>query len=95
MSAIDELPHLTEEEGEIERADVRPIHIGVGHNDDSVVAKLVWVELVFPDAAAKSRYQVADFGGAQHFVEARLFHIQNLPFERQDRLELSIPPLLG
>ena len=40
MAAVDQFRHLAEEEGEQQRADVRAVHVGVGHDDDAVVAQL-------------------------------------------------------
>jgi len=48
-----------------------------------------------PNARAKRRDQRADFSAGEHLVEARAFHIQDLAFERQDRLEGAVAPLLG
>ena len=38
MPTLDELGHLTVEEGEEQGADVRTVHVRVGHDDDAVVA---------------------------------------------------------
>jgi len=44
VAALDDAFHLPVEEGEEERADVGAVHIGVGHDDDAVVAGLGGVE---------------------------------------------------
>src|SRR3546814_11625667 len=77
MAALDQLRHLPEEEGEQERADVAAVHIGVGHDDDLVVAQLIDVELVATDAGAERRYQSTDLLRRQHLVEARPPDIQD------------------
>src|SRR5690606_7591184 len=46
---FDELPHVAEEEGEEERADVGAVHVRVGHDDDLVVPRVLDVELVLAD----------------------------------------------
>src|SRR3990172_6832807 len=46
VTALDQLAHVAEEEGEGEGADVGAVHVGVGHNDDAVVAELGGVELL-------------------------------------------------
>ena len=38
--ALDQLRHVAEEEGQQQRADVRSVHVGVGHEDDLAVADL-------------------------------------------------------
>src|SRR5580704_2487658 len=64
------------------------------HDYDAVVAQLIDVEIIAPDAAAECRDQRADFRGRQHFVEARLFDVEDFTLERQDRLRASIASLL-
>ena len=39
--------------------------------------------------------QRADFNGGQHFIEARLFDVQDLSFERQHCLSSAVSALLG
>src|SRR3546814_20959832 len=95
MAALDQLRHLPEEEGEQERADVAAVHIGVGHDDDLVVAQLIDVELVATDAGSERRYQSPDLLRRQHLVEARPLDIQDFAAQRQDRLVLAVPPPLG
>ncbi len=41
VPALDQVLHLTVEEREDQRADVRAVDVGVGHDDDSVVAQLL------------------------------------------------------
>src|SRR5437763_1802121 len=65
------------------------------HDDDAVVAQLLDIEVVTPDPASQRRDQRADLGRRQHLVEARSFNIQDLAFERQDRLRAPLPPLFG
>src|SRR3546814_10519460 len=77
MAALDQLRHLPEEEGEQERADVAAVHIGVGHDDDLVVAQLIDVELVATDAGAERRYQSPDLLRRQLLFEARPLAIKD------------------
>ena len=53
MAQFDERAHVAEEEGEQQRADMAAVHIGIGHNDDLIVADLIGVK-VLADAAAHS-----------------------------------------
>ena len=41
VPGVDQLGHLPVEEGEDQGADVRPVHVGVGHDDDLVVPRLL------------------------------------------------------
>ena len=63
MAALDQLAHLPVEEGEEQRADMRAVDVGVGHDDDLVVAQLADVELVLADAGAEREDQRADLLG--------------------------------
>jgi hypothetical protein len=74
---------------------VRTVDVGVGHDDDAVVAQLVRIEFVLADAAAERRDQRADLGRRDHFIESCFFHIEDLALERQDRLVLAVAALLG
>ena len=74
---------------------MRAVDVGVGHDDDAVVAQLGDVEIVLADAGAEGGDQGADLLGGEHLVEARLLDVENLALQRQDRLELAVAPLLG
>ena len=71
------------------------VHVGVGHDDDLVIAQLVGIEFLAADAGAERRDQRGDFGAPQHLVEARAFHVQNLAAQGQHRLVGAVAPLLG
>src|SRR5690606_9974959 len=93
VAALDELAHGAAEEREQQRADVRAFDIRVGHDDDAVVAHLVGVEFI-ADAGAERSDQRADFGRRQDPVEPRALDVQDLAFERQDRLRTAFATLL-
>src|SRR6185437_5092046 len=95
VAAFDQLFHLPEEEGQQQRANVGAVHVRVGHDDDLVIAQLVGIELVAPDAGAERRDQRADLLARQHLVEARALDVQNLAPKRQDGLEFTVAALLG
>src|SRR3546814_10947293 len=86
--------HLAIEEGEQQRADVRAVDVGVGHDDDLVIAQFCKVEFV-ADAGAERLDQRADFLGRDDPVETRAFDIQYLALQRQDRLDVAVAALLG
>ena len=60
MPGFDQRLHLAIEEGEQQRADMRAVDVGVGHDDDLVVAQLGEVELVMADAGAERGDERAD-----------------------------------
>ena len=64
VAALDQLRHLPVEEGEQQRADMGAVDVGVGHDDDLVVAQLLEVEIVAADAGAERRDQRADLLGS-------------------------------
>ena len=95
VAALDQLLHVAEEEREQQGADVRAVHVGVGHQDDLAVAQLGGIEIVLADAGAQRRDHGANFFVAEHLVVARLLHVQDLALERQDGLEAPVAALLG
>ena len=92
---FDQRPHLPEEERQQQRADMAAVDIGVGHDDDAVIARLVRLEILAADAGAERLDQRADLGRGQHLVEAGALDIEDLALERQDRLEAAVAALLG
>ncbi len=94
VAGLDQRPHVPEEEREDERADVRAVHVGVGHDDDLVVARLRDVELV-AEAGADRADHGEDLVVGEHLVDARLLDVDDLAAQRQDRLEAAVARLLG
>ena len=78
IATLDRRSHVPEEEGQQQGTDVRPVNIGVRHNDDAVIADLLDVEVVPTDTSPKGRDEHLNFLAAEHLVEARLLDIQNL-----------------
>ena len=74
---------------------MRAVDVGVGHDDDLVVAQLLDVEVVAADAGAQRRDQRAHLLAGQHLVEARALDIEDLAAQRQHRLEFAVAALLG
>ena len=71
------------------------VHVGIGHQNNAVIAQLVGVVIVLADAGTQGSDQRGDFLRRHQFVEAGFFNVQNLALERQDGLELAVAPLLG
>ena len=94
IAPCDQLVHLPIEEREQQRADVRAVDVGVGHDHDLAVAALGQVGL-FADARADGRDHAADFFVGQHFVFARLVGVDDLAAQRQDGLILAQPAAFG
>ena len=46
VAVVDELLEMPVEEGQQQRADMRAVDVGIGHDDDPVVAQLADVELI-------------------------------------------------
>ena len=44
VAVLDKGAHVSEEEGQDQRGDVATVHVGIGHDDDLVVAQLGEVE---------------------------------------------------
>src|SRR3569623_1693619 len=74
---------------------MRAVDIGVGHDDDLVVAQLLDVEIVAADAGAHRLDQRADLAAGEHAIEARALDVEDLATQREDRLEMPVTALLG
>ena len=95
VARLDQLGHLPVQEGEDQGADVAAVHVGVGHDDDAVVAGLLDLELVAPDASADGGDHGLDFIVAENLVQAGLLDVEHLAAQRQDGLRAPVAPLLG
>ena len=85
------------EEGQEQGPDVGAVDVGVGHDDDPVVAQLRDVEAVADplDPGPEGDDQRPDVLARDDLVEARLLDVQQLAAQRQDGLESAIAALLG
>ena len=92
---LDDGQHVPEEEGQEQRADVRAVDVGVGHDDDLVVAELSRSRSPAPMPVPSAVISVADLRRGEHLVEPRLLDVQDLAAQRQDRLEPAVAALLG
>jgi len=90
IAALDQLLHVPEEKREQQRANVRTVHVGVGHDDDLVVAQPGRVEIVLADAGADGRDHRTDLIVAQHLVVAGLFDVEDFALQRQDGLIAAV-----
>ena len=72
---------------------MRAVHIGVGHDDDLVIAGLGAVEIL-ANAAAQRRNQRLNLRVAEHAVQACALHIQNLAAQGQNGLVGAVAALL-
>ncbi len=95
IAPLDQLGHLAEEERQQQGTNVRTIHVRIRHDDDAVVAEFFHIVFVAANAAAQSGDQGAHFLGGEHLVETRLFHVEDLALQRQDRLILAVTALFG
>src|SRR3546814_10342996 len=66
VAALDQFGHLPVEESKQQGADVRTVDVGVGHDDDAVVAQLVRVVLVLADAGAQRGDQRSEEHTSEH-----------------------------
>ena len=94
VAAFDQVVHLAVEERQQQRADVRAVHVGVGHDDDLAVAAFGEVHFV-ADARPDGRDHAADLFVGQHFVFARLVGVDDLAAQRENGLILADAAALG
>src|SRR5579862_4970727 len=89
LAVADHLRHVPIEERQQQRADVRPVHVGIGHEDHFVVAALVEREFLGNTGADRGDDR-ADLLVAEHLVFARLLDVQDLALDRQDGLKVTV-----
>jgi len=73
----DQLLHVAKENVSNNVADVRAVHVGVGHQNDLAVTNFRRIEIFLRDAGAERGDQAANFFVRQHLVVARFFHVEN------------------
>ncbi len=97
MAPFDEVEHLAIEEGKEQRANVGAVDVGVGHDDDFVVAAFGEVDF-FADADADGLNHAADFLVGEDFIFARFVGVDDFAAEGKDGLvfaeaaTLALPP---
>ena len=100
VSALDHLRHKAIEERHDQRVDVRAIDVGIGHDDNLVVAQFVDVSLavalaVNAEAHADTLDDVHHRLSLKHTMPLYLLYVQNLTTQGQDSLEVTVTSLLG
>src|SRR5437899_1721519 len=73
---------------------MRSIDIGVGHDDDFVIAQLRRVEIILTNTCTERGDHSHDFLMREHLVVSRFLDVENLSLDRQDCLSPSISTLL-
>ena len=73
---------------------MRTVDVGIGHDDDAVVTRLVGVEVV-ADVRADGRDERADGVARERAVQAGALHVEDLAAQGQDGLRLAVAGLLG
>ena len=91
---VDQRAHIAEEEGQHQRADMRAVHIGIGHDEDLMVADFANIKLV-ADAGAQRGHDGHQLVVAVDAVRAGLFDVQHLAPQRQDGLNVGVTAHLG
>ena len=67
---------------------MRAVDIGIGHDDDLVVAQFGDIEIVV-DSGSECRNHRFDLGIGINFIETCFLHIQDFSTQRQDRLRCT------
>ena len=70
------------------------VDVGIGHEDDAVVADFVGVEFG-ADAGAQCRDEGGDLLAGDELVEPGFFNVEHFAAQRQDGLKLAVAALLG
>ena len=89
VAVLDQLRHLAIEERHQQRGDVGAVDVGVGHDDDPLVAQPL-VAVVGAGAAAQRLDEVLRSPGSRAACRRGAGHVQDLAAQRQDRLGLAV-----
>lgn len=93
VTVLHDWTNATEEEGHQQRGDVGTVHIGIGHDNHTVVAELFGVVVAW--VGDTERTENGDYRFAfVDFVLKHLFHVQNLTTQWKNGLELTVAALL-
>ena len=93
-AGIDQRPHVAEEQGGQQAADMGAVGVGVGHEDDLAVAGRLDVEAA-AGAGADNLDDRGALGVLQHVADRGLLDVEDLAADRQQGLELGVPGQLG
>src|SRR5215207_6017130 len=94
VARLDQLRHIPEQERQHQRPDVAPVHVGIGHYHDLVIADVVDVEAL-PHAGAYGPDHGLYLHVREDLVHIGLLDVQDLAAQRQYRLEVPVPTLFG
>ena len=95
ISALNQLRHLAIEKRQQQSTNMASVDIGIGHDDNFMIAAFVGIEIVTSDTGAKRGNDGSDFGGIQHLVKTGTFNVQNFTAQRHNRLIAAMTPLFG
>src|SRR5207247_6275552 len=57
VAQLDQLRHLPKEESKEQGANVRAVHVGIGHQNDFMITKLADIKILFADPGAERHDQ--------------------------------------
>ena len=94
MAFLNQRLHITVEEGQQQRTNMRTVDVGICHDDNLAITCLVQIEVI-ADTTAECSNHIADFFTAQHLIKTCLFNIKDFTAQRQNSLEITVTALLG
>ena len=92
VTSGDHRAHVAEEQRQIQGCDMRAVHIGIGHDDDLVVADFVQVEILAVTAADRGDQRFDGFR-LHHAVKACTLSVEDFASQRQDGLRDRVASL--
>ena len=100
VALLDNLRHEAIEEGHDERVDVGTIDIGVGHDDNLIVAELVDVGFLvaltfYTEAYTDTLNDVHHRFALKHLMPHHLLYVEDLSSQGKDGLSVAVASLLG
>ena len=89
MSLLDQLGHVSEEEGQKQNTDMRAVDVRVRHDNDLAVSELGNVKFV-TDTAAQRLNNGNERGVCIHLVKSGLFYVENLTAQGKNGLKARV-----
>ncbi len=99
VALLNDLFHVPEKERHDQRINVASVYIGVGHDNDLMIAEFLRVNgfgvFLRTHGDTKCGKDIPDFFALEHPVLHRFFHVQDLTAQGQDGLETAVSALFG
>src|SRR3546814_5152861 len=94
MASVDNWLHVSEEESQKQSTNMTTVHVGIGHNNYSVITQAIHTKLFFnPDTQRFN--QSYNLVVSQHLIKPSSFNVQHLTAKWQNSLSFAVTTTFG